>query len=268
MNGKQMPSNDHNYQVFERSGVVRDYATRQSLQPPEQTILEILGPSLRGAAILDIGVGGGRTTPYLAPHAERYVGIDISSAMIAACSEKFQAMTPKASFERMDVRNMESFPSGSFDYVFFTHNGVDCLDHEGRLQAFREIYRVLRDGGEFIFSSHNLRYAHSLFSFVEPSSSIRQVFRKIVVNYHRRRWNPGYRSFLKGRYAIIRDGVFAFRYAQYYIDPEYAVEQLASFGFSGVRLFSYTTGREICDFAAARLNTDPWIYYMAKLSGK
>lgn len=263
-----MPSNDHNYQVFERSGVVCDYASRQSLQPPEQTILEILGPSLHGASILDVGVGGGRTTPYLAPHAGKYVGVDVSSAMITACREKFQGLAPKISFEKMDVRNMESFSGGSFDYVFFTHNGLDCLNHEGRLQALHEIRRVLRAGGDFVFSSHNLRHARSLFSFVELSSSVRRVYRRAVENHHRRRWNPGYRNLLRSRYAIIRDGVFAFSYAQYYVDPEYAVEQLVNFGFSRIRLFSYITGKEIFDLADSQLRIDPWIYYMARLSGR
>ena len=43
----------------------------------------------RGMKILDVGVGGGRTTRYLAALASHYVGIDYAPAMISACREKF-----------------------------------------------------------------------------------------------------------------------------------------------------------------------------------
>lgn len=261
-----MTLNDGTYEVFGEDGVVRDYATRDSLQLPEKTILEILAADLRESSILDVGVGGGRTTPYLAPQAQSYIGIDVSSSMVAACSQKWPAMSPKIRFEKMDVCNMDSFGRGSFDFVFFTHNGLDCLPQQGRLEALSEIKRVLRPQGIFVFSSHNLRRVKTLFSFIPESESVKERLRQVVANHRLRKHNPGYRRFIKGSYAIIRDGVYDFKLATYYIDPHYQLEQLRSFGFEQIRVFSSINGAEFQSVNGLPLCEDPWLYYMAGLS--
>ena len=42
-------------------------------------------------AILDLGVGGGRTTPHLSSIAARYVGADYAAEMVARCQDKIFA---------------------------------------------------------------------------------------------------------------------------------------------------------------------------------
>jgi len=42
-----------------------------------------------GMSIMDLGVGGGRTTPYLSSIASCYVGADYSEEMIRVCRSKF-----------------------------------------------------------------------------------------------------------------------------------------------------------------------------------
>jgi ubiquinone/menaquinone biosynthesis C-methylase UbiE len=63
--------------------------------------------------MLDIGVGGGRTTKYFFPLAKEYVGIDYSPEMIQACKKKF----PELRFEVADVRNLSLFGDGHFDFT-------------------------------------------------------------------------------------------------------------------------------------------------------
>jgi ubiquinone/menaquinone biosynthesis C-methylase UbiE len=107
-----------------------------------------------GMAVLDLGVGGGRTTPYLSRVAARYVGVDYSEAMIRACRRKFPALN----FVLADASDLSMLEDASFDAVVFSFNGVDCLvPEEKRLRCLQECWRVLRLGGVFVFSSHNPR---------------------------------------------------------------------------------------------------------------
>jgi len=80
-------SSDTNHQVYERNDVAAHYAGLDHLTPCEQLLFDTYVPL--GGEVLDLGVGGGRTTPYLANRASRYVGIDYSAAMIKACRTKF-----------------------------------------------------------------------------------------------------------------------------------------------------------------------------------
>jgi SAM-dependent methyltransferase len=107
-----------------------------------------------GIAILDLGVGGGRTTPYLSSLASRYVGADYAAEMVAICRKKF----PDVEFQKVDVVDLSRFASASFDAVVMAYNGIDNLiSDESRCRAWREMHRVLRPKGVLIFSSHNIR---------------------------------------------------------------------------------------------------------------
>ena len=78
--------------AYENDQVVAYYANEQGLQPCEAHLFDrYLKP---GLAIFDIGVGGGRTTPYLSKGAKRYVGADYSLGMVAASRRRFRAFIP------------------------------------------------------------------------------------------------------------------------------------------------------------------------------
>ncbi|MDX6218275.1 MAG: hypothetical protein QOG99_3859 [Frankiales bacterium] len=120
--------------------------------PGEQAAMESLLPLPPGTRVLDIGVGGGRTTGFLAPAAASYVGIDLSPGMVADARRRF----PEADLRVGDARLLAGFADGSFDLVVFSLNGLDCLDHHDRDVFLRECARLLGPGATLLFSTHNL----------------------------------------------------------------------------------------------------------------
>lgn len=143
---------DVNLARYSTPDVVAHYARDKSLQPSEEQLFaRHIKPDM---AILDLGVGGGRTTPFLASAARRYVGVDYSRAMVESC----RAQYPALEFELADASDLGAFSDASFDAVVFAFNGIDCLDSDAsRARCLAEISRLLRDRGVFIFSSHNAR---------------------------------------------------------------------------------------------------------------
>ena len=143
---------DPNIGTYNAPAVVEYYAALDYLTPCEKFLFDThLKP---GMSILDLGVGGGRTTPYLSSIAGRYVGVDYAGEMIAACRKKF----PQLQFEVGDAADLSMFTASTFDAVVMAFNGIDYLvPDEARIRALHEIWRLLKPEGIVIFSSHNPR---------------------------------------------------------------------------------------------------------------
>lgn len=146
------PRQDPNLDIYNSPPVTAHYAELNYLTPCEHMLFETyLKP---GMAILDLGVGGGRTTPYLSAIAGRYVGADYAERMIAICRKKF----PHLVFEVANASDLSKFLPSSFDAVVMAFNSMDyVLPDESRFKALQEIGRVLKPEGVFVFSSHNTR---------------------------------------------------------------------------------------------------------------
>jgi SAM-dependent methyltransferase len=141
-----------NVEVYNAPEVVEHYAKASGLQSAEIYAFDKFIPV--GATILDIGVGGGRTTSYLSAIASRYLGVDYAASMVLICQTRF----PDLEFICEDATDLSSIPDNSFDIVVFSINGIDSIPtDDGRHKCFAEVFRVLRRGGKFIFSSHNAR---------------------------------------------------------------------------------------------------------------
>lgn len=105
----------------------------------------------KNAKVLDVGCGRGRTMVPLKEAGFDVIGVDISEEMIRAAKHKFDDID----FRVMNACDLK-FEDGTFDYVLFSFNGLDVIYPEAkRLLVLREIYRVLKEGGLFVFSSHN-----------------------------------------------------------------------------------------------------------------
>lgn len=169
---------DPNFPVYDKPEVAAHYASLEYLSPCEQALFcEFLK---QGQKILDLGVGGGRTTPYLSRLASRYVGVDYAPKMVAACRQKF----PQLDFLVADATNLAVFADGDFDCVVMAFNGMDALvPNEARRRCLAEIHRVLGNGGVLIFSSHNPRAV-----LLRPAWNPRKIeeFAQVLVGQRRR----------------------------------------------------------------------------------
>lgn len=142
---------DHNANVYRRERTARRYGRDVLLTRGEAAVLLRYQPAFAGKDVLDIGVGPGRTTAYLAPLAKRYQAIDYSSVMVA----RFRQTFPHVALALADMAEMGIFENASFDFVLAADNVLDAVGHAERLRTLQEIRRVLRPGGTLVFSSHN-----------------------------------------------------------------------------------------------------------------
>jgi 2-polyprenyl-3-methyl-5-hydroxy-6-metoxy-1,4-benzoquinol methylase len=152
MNNSNELSHQKNLNRYNDVEVVDYYAHLEGLEPNERGLFERHIPS--NARILDIGVGGGRTTTWLASRSASYLGIDYALAMVEVCQHKF----PTIRFMQMDATDLSAIATASIDVVVFSFNGIDCIyPAMSRTQCLHEVNRVLVPGGLFIFSEHNAR---------------------------------------------------------------------------------------------------------------
>ncbi|MCJ7471791.1 MAG: class I SAM-dependent methyltransferase [Actinobacteria bacterium] len=262
----------------------KDYASRDYLEPAERAVIEVLDSNLSSMKMLDMGVGGGRTTKYFAPLALNYTGADYAHAMINACIEKYG---DDYYFITCDARDMEELSDNSFDFVLFSFNGIDSFSHEDRISALKEIHRVLRPGGYFCFSSHNLNWngLPDLFSLKpakkaalanksgaseETKDFKKNVDRGFRSAYKIARLSILNRSFrMKGYISKLRKSERGYIYDNslngkvkvYYITKDEQFRQLKAAGYNNI---STICRNGFITSSTSLLNQDGWIYYLCQ----
>jgi SAM-dependent methyltransferase len=176
--GNSGRQNYSNLPVYDRSEVAAHYASLDYLSPCEKALFDEF--LKEGDAILDLGVGGGRTTPHLSRLASRYLGVDYAAKMVAARQQKF----PQVEFLVADATNLAQLGDWSFDSLVMAFNGMDYLvPGEARRRCRAEIHRVLRNGGVLIFSSHNPRAV-----FFRPGWNPKKIEMFAQMLARQRRW--------------------------------------------------------------------------------
>ncbi len=220
-----------NQREWSRSRIVSRYAEREGLLPPEDAWLSQRAERLRGARILDLGVGCGRTSPHLLRLSPDYVGIDYSPRMVACARRRF----PDVDFRVGDARRLE-LPDGRFDLVVFSFNGIDMVARAERSQVLAEVRRVLAPRGIFFFSSHNLD--RPPVAATDPRQ-INVTPNPIKMAWRSARWLAGVVHHLSRRrfevrgegWAVLNDKANNYRLLTCYISMAAQIEELASAGF-------------------------------------
>ncbi|MFC2144829.1 class I SAM-dependent methyltransferase [Actinomycetota bacterium] len=270
--------------LYNTEGISKDYAARDYLEPAERAVIEILDSSLPSMKMLDMGVGGGRTTKYFAPLVLNYTGADYAPAMVNACIEKYG---DDHFFITCDARDMEELSDNSFDFVLFSYNGLDSFSHEDRISSLKEIRRVLRPGGYFCFSSHNLNWngLPGLFS-LKPVKKVVKAGRSDIdggTKDFKKQVDRGFRSAYKiARLSILnrsfrmKDYIKKLRKSErghiydnslngkakvYYITKDEQTRQLKTAGYKNISTIcrdGFITNNSVL------LNQDGWIYYLCQ----
>jgi ubiquinone/menaquinone biosynthesis C-methylase UbiE/DNA-binding transcriptional ArsR family regulator len=169
-----------------------DWDAVRSLHAPdaqvERAVRDAVGPApLR--CLLDLGTGAGRMLEILAPQAERAIGVDLSSAMLAAARGRLeQSGARNVQFRQGDIYALP-IERGSCDLAIM-HQVLHYLEDPGR--ALREAARTLAPGGRLLvvdFAPHHeeaLRDTHAHrrlgFSDQEISSLLAEAGLDVVLH--------------------------------------------------------------------------------------
>jgi ubiquinone/menaquinone biosynthesis C-methylase UbiE len=253
---------DKNKETYISSNIVRHYAQLNLLQPAEQTILNIFQDRLSAMKMLDIGIGGGRTTQHFAPLAQEYIGIDYSPEMISASQQRFPNIS--SSIQIGDARDMSQFADDSFDFILFSFNGIDYVSHSDRLQILQEIHRVGKSGSYFFFSTHNLQAMIKEFNLKSKLSlNPLKTYENLMMLGLMKLFNfdiSGDR--LKtSDYLVIKDESHNFRLQTYYIHPPAQIKQLSNL-FNKIEIYSWQSGLKISELDGSSITSDLWLYYL------
>jgi SAM-dependent methyltransferase len=262
--GLNPDSAESNRRVFD--GVADTY-TDLALKPAERRVLDLLGPRLGAMAMLDLGVGAGRTGYTFAPLVGRYVGVDYSPRMIERARGLLGGRENVELLEG-DARDLAGI-EGPFDFALFSFNGIDAVGHEDRLRVLAEVRRLLAPDGYFLFSSHSMG-ALPLATRKQRSkrfsgSRLYEIFARLRdVPYGRRirRINSGL-DLVVGRergWIVVPGMGHGFRIDDYYVDPEHQLGQLREAGFEVERIFN-VAGEEVRLPHGGR---DPWLDYLCR----
>jgi len=115
---------------------------------PNEDSLNLLG-DIKGKDILEIGCGGAQCGIALAKKGANVTGIDISEEQLDYAKELTRKNNVEIKFHQGNIESLDQIESKSQDIVFSSWALLYIEDLE---KCFKEVNRVLRDGGIFVFS--------------------------------------------------------------------------------------------------------------------
>ncbi|MXQ78011.1 methyltransferase domain-containing protein [Rhodococcus rhodochrous] len=117
--------------------------------------VQLLGP-VAGRDVLELGCGSAPCARWLAGQGARAVGLDISMGMLQRGRAAMAASGPTVPLVQAGAENLP-FADASFDIVCSAFGAVPFVADSARVM--REVARVLRPGGRWVFSvNHPMRW--------------------------------------------------------------------------------------------------------------
>ena len=145
-------------ETYNRDGVVETYThavDKVGLWNSEKIIFEKY--ISKDSNILDLGCGAGRTTINMYKQGYKNIeGLDISDKFIDFAKSYCKANNLDINFILGDATKLDFAKDNSYDAVIFSYNGMQCIPgKKNRDNVIKEVYRVLKSGGLYIFTAHN-----------------------------------------------------------------------------------------------------------------
>jgi len=105
--------------------------------------------NLKNKKIIEIGCGNGYFSRFLAKRGARVMAIDLSAKLLAFASAREKARPLCIKYLVRDAANLYGLKSKTYDIAIANMSLMDIADTEN---AIKEVSRVLKRGGRFIFS--------------------------------------------------------------------------------------------------------------------
>lgn len=145
--------------------------------------VEDLMGDVAGRRICDLACGQGRVARHLADAGASVVGIDLSAKLLAIARRHERAAPRGIPYRHADARDLVGVAGGSFDGVVCHMALMDIADLAPTL---REVARVLRPGGWFVFSVLHPCYHTALSGELAlPEGTVRTVGRYFAEGHWR-----------------------------------------------------------------------------------
>ncbi|MCK4352684.1 methyltransferase domain-containing protein [candidate division WOR-3 bacterium] len=141
-------------QIHTRSAHYGPYA-------PDENKLKLLG-TVRGKKIIEIGCGGGQCSIVFAKQGAKCTGIDISVEQLKFAEKLAKRNKVKVKFVHGIFQDLNQFKSNSYDIVF---SAFALLYSSDILSIFKQVYRILKKNGIFVFSLN-----HPFYDTVNPKT--------------------------------------------------------------------------------------------------
>jgi len=247
---------ENNLRTYNSRQVVNWYAQLNTITEVERVVFDKFAGLIKSGRLLDIGFGGGRTTQYLLNKTTNYTGIDYSAKFVGVVKQLY----PQAIVSVMDARELK-FTDDSFEFINFSFNGIDYSDLIGRTKIFSEIYRTLKPGGIFFFSTHNKKHkSFNVSPWLDKSLTLTTRIKNFVKFFPfqfkkltNRRW-----EIYTEDYAIINDSAHNYSLMTFYTSPRFLRQQLLEQNFTEI-VFYNKAGFETNDDGL-----DDWIFVTCK----
>jgi 2-polyprenyl-6-hydroxyphenyl methylase/3-demethylubiquinone-9 3-methyltransferase len=129
------------------------------LNKPRFQYFDRIVSNWKNKSVLDVGCGGGYSCEYMTDREMQISGIDISPSSITVAKNHALANNLTIDYRTADACQLP-FPDASFDFVLC----VDVLEHiNDPALAIKEISRVLKPKGYFLFDTINRNFFTKLF---------------------------------------------------------------------------------------------------------